>query len=331
MEATVREGVLRRIERRGKTPHVDLFDFVLPLDDPVPTNRRELIHIGAVAQQMMFANFGPMADWYYGTFVFLLQEPEYLRYLCEEVRGKFETYDEIVPSALTATSLPFLHACLEESLRLLPGNNTGLPRLSPGGIVDGHYVPKGVGPPFFLSLFFTCPPQKCQRQRQRQRRCQSKKSNFYSIYLIISSQQTHVQTSIFALSRSPRFFHDPRKFRPQRWLSSSSSSPPSNQNHPLHDPAFANNDDLKAFHPFSLGPRACIGRELAWMEAKLLIVKVLWRFDVVGVSGEGEGQGEGQGEGERKGFDLEGKLKHFGFLVKPELRVRFVERRDGDF
>jgi len=113
-------------------------------------------------------------------------------------------------------------------------------------------------------------------------------------------RQTHVQTSIFALTRSPRFYHDPLHYRPQRWLPS---------DHPLYDTAFAN-DDLKGFHPFSLGPRSCIGRELAWMEGKLFMAKVLWTFDVVKVPGQH--------------FDLEKTLLHYGFLAKPELRVRFV-------
>lgn len=142
MEAAVREGVLRRIERRGKTDHVDLFDYVLPVDCPIPSDPHELTHVGALAQQMMFANYGPMSDWYYGTLLFLLEEPESYRHLAEEIRAKFKSYHDITPSALAP--LPFLHACLEESLRILPGNNTGLPRLSPGAIVDGHYVPKGV-------------------------------------------------------------------------------------------------------------------------------------------------------------------------------------------
>lgn len=145
MIATVRDGVLRRVERRGKTEHVDLFDFVLPTDCPVPSGYWELIHIGALAQQMMFANYGPMSDWYYGTLLFLLEEPQYLQYLSKEIRDQSRSYHDIKPSALA--SLPFLHACLEESIRLLPGNNTGLPRLSPGTVVDGHYVPKGVSPP----------------------------------------------------------------------------------------------------------------------------------------------------------------------------------------
>ena len=145
MEAAVRDGVLRRIERRGHTEHVDLFDYVLPADRPVPSSPRELTHVGALAQQMMFANYGPMADWYYGTLLFLLEEPECLRCLSKEIRDSFENYSDITPSTLA--SLPFLHACFEESLRLLPSNNTGLPRISPGAMIDGRYVPKGVSIP----------------------------------------------------------------------------------------------------------------------------------------------------------------------------------------
>ena len=46
------------------------------------------------------------------------------------------------------------------------------------------------------------------------------------------------------------------------------------------------------------------------MEGKLFIAKVLWTFDVVKVPGQY--------------FDLEKNLLHYGFLAKPELRVRFV-------
>lgn len=145
MEAAVRDGVLRCIERRGNTEHVDLFNYVLPADCPIPPYQREFVHIGALAQQMMFANYGPMSDWYYGTLLFLLEEPECLQYLSEETRDKFESFHDITPSALA--SLPTLHACLEESLRLLLSNNTGLPRISPGAIIDGHYIPKEVSSP----------------------------------------------------------------------------------------------------------------------------------------------------------------------------------------
>ncbi|KAI4264820.1 MAG: hypothetical protein L6R42_000089 [Xanthoria sp. 1 TBL-2021] len=142
MEAAVRDGVVQRIEMRGQTEHVDLFDYILPSDQPLPSNRRELIHVGSLAQQMMFANYGPMSDLYYGTILFLLEEPNCLEHLSTEIRGQFGGYCDITFSRLTA--LPYLHSCLEESLRLLPSNNTGWPRFSPGAVIDGNYVPKGV-------------------------------------------------------------------------------------------------------------------------------------------------------------------------------------------
>ena len=252
MEAAVREGVLKRIDRRGKTEHVDLFDYVLPIGQPVPKNPRELIHTGALAQQMMFANFGPMSDWYYGTLLFLVEEPDCQRFLSQEIRSMFQKYEDLTPPALA--SLPYLNACLQETLRVLPGNNTGLARYSPGAMIDGRFVPKG----------------------------------------------THVQTSIFAFSRSSRFFRDPLRYRPQRWLS---------PEHSLYDSAFAD-DDLKGFYPFSLGPRSCIGREMGWMEARLFIAKVLWTFDIAKIPGQS--------------FELEESLLHYGFLDKPELRVTFL-------
>jgi hypothetical protein len=115
--------------------------------------------------------------------------------------------------------------------------------------------------------------------------------------------QVTVQSSIFALARSPRYFHQPRHFRPERYLPAS---------HPRYDKAFAN-DACKAYAAFSLGPRACTGRELAWTEARLLVAKLLWRFDVFKAPGETLDMA-----------GLECQLLHYAFLAKPQVRVRFV-------
>lgn len=182
MKVAVRDGVLQRIERRCNTEHVDLFDYILPAEQPVPSDQCELVHIGALAQQMMFANYGPMSDWFYGTILFLLQEPECLQHVSKEIRNKFESYQDITPSALS--SLSYLHACLEESLRLLPGNNTGLPRISPGAIIDGNYVSKGVSFPPLSSLSFAyltlgqrCPRDQVLKKTPRPNRPMSKRAS----------------------------------------------------------------------------------------------------------------------------------------------------------
>lgn len=124
--------------------------------------------------------------------------------------------------------------------------------------------------------------------------------------LICFPRQTHCQTSLFALARSSRFFHDPMRFRPQRWLPS---------DHALYDTLFSK-DHIKGLPVFSLGPRVCLGREMAWMQGKLFMAKILWMFDLVKVSGQNQ--------------NLERDLLHYGFLAKPDLRVRFMTVRKQD-
>ena len=142
MEKNTRQGVRRRIDRRGKTDHIDFFEYILPADSPVPTDQSEVTNLGSVGVQIMFAGFGPTSDWIFGTLHFLLEDHECYKRLSEEIRNAFKSYDDIAPGALVA--LPYLNACLQESLRIFPSNHTGFARISPGATVDGHYVPKGV-------------------------------------------------------------------------------------------------------------------------------------------------------------------------------------------
>ena len=59
-------------------------------------------------------------------------------------------------------------------------------------------------------------------------------------------------------------FTDPFAFHPERWLG---------------DPAFTG-DCREAFQPFHVGPRNCIGKNLAYVEMRLILVRVLWNFDL---------------------------------------------------
>lgn len=43
-------------------------------------------------------------------------------------------------------------ACIEKTLSMLPSNNTGLPRVSLGAVVDGKYIPEGVSASFGVIL-----------------------------------------------------------------------------------------------------------------------------------------------------------------------------------
>ncbi|MCJ1300724.1 hypothetical protein MMC08_003521 [Hypocenomyce scalaris] len=77
-------------------------------------------------------------------------------------------------------------------------------------------------------------------------------------------EQTIVTVTQWAANRSPRNFNLPNEFIPERWLG---------------DPRF-NDDDKAALQPFHVGPRNCLGRNLAYVEMRLILARLLWNFDL---------------------------------------------------
>jgi len=76
------------------------------------------------------------------------------------------------------------------------------------------------------------------------------------------------------IQRDERFFEEPDEFRPSRWDGDLRAE--------LHDFAYA---------PFGGGPRICIGREFALLEAKLALATVGREFDLYWL-GENDADGE---------------------------------------
>ena len=81
--------------------------------------------------------------------------------------------------------------------------------------------------------------------------------------------QTSVCVHVLSSHLSPRNFFDPHVFHPERWLPSA-QEPDS----PFRD------DDRGAFQPFFIGPRNCIGRNLAYSKMRLILARVLFNFDI---------------------------------------------------
>ncbi|ESZ91765.1 cytochrome P450 monooxygenase [Sclerotinia borealis F-4128] len=75
---------------------------------------------------------------------------------------------------------------------------------------------------------------------------------------------TNISCVIYAAQRQSANFKNPDKFAPERWLD---------------DPEYAG-DERGAFQPFNLGPRNCIGRNLAYAEMRLILARVIWNFDL---------------------------------------------------
>ncbi|KAF2688531.1 cytochrome P450 [Lentithecium fluviatile CBS 122367] len=76
---------------------------------------------------------------------------------------------------------------------------------------------------------------------------------------------TFVNVHRLTLSRSPDLFYESEAFLPERWLG--------------EDPLFAN-DQRAAVQTFGVGPRSCIGRLHAWAEMRLILARLVWRFDL---------------------------------------------------
>ncbi|KAI1171137.1 cytochrome p450 monooxygenase [Nemania sp. FL0916] len=77
-------------------------------------------------------------------------------------------------------------------------------------------------------------------------------------------QDTAVSVWQLAANYSSRNFTKPQGFHPERFLG---------------DPEFSK-DDLSVVQPFSVGPRNCIGRNLAYAEMRLILARILFRFDI---------------------------------------------------
>ncbi|KJZ71173.1 hypothetical protein HIM_09428 [Hirsutella minnesotensis 3608] len=131
-----------RIRRQGAVEHLDFFEQLIPEDCEPPKDPAEMRHLEQVAGQLLIAGFEPPKIWLYVTVVQLLNSQSNQRHLRKEIRGAFESYGDI--TADSAAHLPFLTACLQEALRLMPNVLTGMPVVSPGAVVDGTFIPKGV-------------------------------------------------------------------------------------------------------------------------------------------------------------------------------------------
>lgn len=78
---------------------------------------------------------------------------------------------------------------------------------------------------------------------------------------------TIVVMSPYVVHRDPRFYPDPLRFEPRRWLAAAPSARPK-----------------LAFFPFGAGRRSCIGEGFAWLEGVLVLATCArrWRLESTG-------------------------------------------------
>lgn len=109
-----------------------------------------------------------------------------------------------------------------------------------------------------------------------------------------------MSVSSWSAAHSPSHFTDPLTFAPERWLDSERSK------YPRHV--------KDASQPFLYGPRGCIGKNLSYIEQRLIISHLLWHFDFELADGRAN-----------QLWTVEDDMKHMrSYLVweKPDLWVR---------
>lgn len=76
-----------------------------------------------------------------------------------------------------------------------------------------------------------------------------------------------VHVPVWTMHRDEKYFPEPERFKPERFLSSSLSEPTFNKN---------------AYNPFGTGPRACVARLMALMEARMAMLHLVrcYRFEL---------------------------------------------------
>lgn len=141
----------QRIERRGTTEHLDYFETLMPYDKPVPTDKKDIYHLENIGGQLLLASWQPLANQFYSLIFFILREPTRYAKLVKEIRGEFSAAEDI--NIESTSTLRYLGACIQEGLRLHQDTVDGLPRISPGAVVDGHFIPRGVSGSYLAKSF----------------------------------------------------------------------------------------------------------------------------------------------------------------------------------
>lgn len=131
----------KRVGMQGQLEREDFFSNLLSSKAKERDNEEWLL---ANANVLVIAGSDTTATALTAITYFLAKNQEKLKKLQDEVHNAFSSTEKIDGEG--TARLSYLNAVIEEGLRLFPPTAFGLPRESPGAIVDGHWMPKGVSP-----------------------------------------------------------------------------------------------------------------------------------------------------------------------------------------
>ncbi|KAL0930690.1 cytochrome P450 [Colletotrichum truncatum] len=129
--------IRKRVENRHEQKQLDYMSQFLKNEQEIPPDPFLVSQAGHLVLDHFESSSVLSAGFY-----FLMTNPESMKKLQNELRETFKSYDDINEDVLK--DLPWLNATIEEIIRIHTNVPYGLPRVSPGYTIDGHYIAKGV-------------------------------------------------------------------------------------------------------------------------------------------------------------------------------------------
>ncbi|GME65741.1 Cytochrome p450 protein [Neofusicoccum parvum] len=132
------DRVTRRLAKVRDDGHHDIWSLVLRDGGQLDESR---MHSNSVF--FMLAGTETTATSLSGLTYYLLRSPDKMRKLVDEIRGAFTDLQDM--NLVNLQQLPYLHACIEEALRMYPPAPIGTPRkvAEGGAAICGQWVPGG--------------------------------------------------------------------------------------------------------------------------------------------------------------------------------------------
>ena len=99
---------------------------------------------------------------------------------------------------------------------------------------------------------------------------------------------TDCGTPVYSIHRQEKYYRAAGDFVPERWLEGATCSASGMEWKTTQEEV---DTARRAFCPFSIGPRGCIGKSMAFMEMRLTLARLLFLFDMTLADREGEDSG----------------------------------------
>lgn len=99
---------------------------------------------------------------------------------------------------------------------------------------------------------------------------------------------TDCGTPVYSIHRQERYYREPEQYIPERWIEGATCRASSASWQTTKEEI---ETARRAFCPFSIGPRGCIGKSMAFMEMRLTLARLMFLFDMSLADRRGEDAG----------------------------------------